>query len=107
MIDCAIRCHPPGPVRRAAEAGTKRKSNGASGGGGATAAAAEAELPPQGFGSRRIGGESVTRIPADNLAEVFDPSGFKNEWTPGEVERVVMALPNLQLPFDATNVAEA
>ena len=69
----------------AAEAGTKRKSKGASGGGGASATAAEAGLPPQGFGSLRIGGESVIRIQADDLGEVFDPSGFKNEWTPGEV----------------------
>ena len=61
----------------AADTGPKRKSKGASGGGGASATVAEARLPPQEFGSRRIGGESVTRIQADDLGEVFDPSGFK------------------------------
>ena len=91
----------------AAETGAKRKSKGASGGGGATATATGAEvgLPPESFGARRVGGESVLRITADDLAEVFDPTGFKNDWTPGEVERVVMALPDLKLPFDAANVA--
>ena len=59
------------------------------------------------FGARRVGGESLTRITADDLAEVFDPPGFKNEWTPGEVERVVKALPNPQLQFDASNVVAA
>ena len=48
---------------------------------------------------------SGSRITADDLAEVFDPTDFKSEWTPGEVERVVKALPGLQLPFDAANVA--
>ena len=46
----------------------------------------------------------MIRIEADDLGDVFDPVGFKSEWTPGEVERVVQALPGLRLPFDATNV---
>ena len=58
----------------AADTGRKRTSKGASGAGGASAAAAEAGQPPQGFGSRRTGGESVIRIQADDLGEVFDPS---------------------------------
>ena len=43
----------------------------------------------------------------EDLEQVFDPTGFNSDWTPGEVERVVMALPDLQLPFDAANVASA
>ena len=89
----------------AAETVTKRKSKGASGGGGATATAAETGTPPQGFGARRIGGQTVLQIAAGDLGEVFDPADFKSEWTPGEVERVVQALPGLQLPFDPANVA--
>ena len=89
----------------AAETETKRKSKGASGGGGTTATAAETGTPPQVFGARRIGGQAVLKIAADDLGEVFDPTEFKSEWTPGEVERVVQALPGLQLPFDPANVA--
>ena len=89
----------------AAETMSKRKSKGASGGGGAMETTAEAGLPPQGFGACRVSGEKVLRIAADDLAEVFDPTDFKNEWTPGEVERVVNALSGLQLPFDVANVA--
>ena len=45
-------------------------------------------------------------ITAGDLAEVFGPpTDFKSEWTPGEVERVVEALPGLQLPFDPATVA--
>ena len=89
----------------AAETVSKRKSKGASGGGGATATAAETEIPPQGFGARRISGQTVLQITAGDLGEVFDPADFKSEWTPGEVERVMQALPGLQLPFDPANVA--
>ena len=46
----------------------------------------------------------MIRIEADDLGDVFDPVGFNSEWTPGEVERVVQALPGLRLPFDAANV---
>ena len=56
---------------------TKRRSKGASGGGGgATAAATEAGLSLQVFDNRRVGGESVIRITADDLAEVFDPTAY-------------------------------
>ena len=61
--------------------------------------------PPESFGARRVGEESEIRVTAEDLAEVFDPTGFNNGWTPGEVERVVIALPDLQLPFDAANIA--
>ena len=61
--------------------------------------------PPQVFGARRIGGETVLKIAADDLGDVFDPTEFKSEWTPGEVERVVQALPGFPLPFDPANVA--
>ena len=40
-----------------------------------------------------------------DLAEVFDPAGFNGGWALGEVERVVKALPELQLPFDEKDVA--
>jgi len=83
---------------------SKRKRKGAAGGGGATATAAEIGTPPQVFGARRIGGQQVVRVTAGDLGEVFDPTELKSEWTPGEVERVVKALPGLQLPFDPANV---
>ena len=51
----------------AAETVSKRKSKGASGGGGASATAAETGAPPQGFGARRIGGQTVLQIAADDL----------------------------------------
>ena len=90
----------------AAEKGSKRKSKGASGDGGATATAAGVGTPLESFGARRVGGESVIRVcSAEDLAEVFDPAGFNNGLALGEVERVVMALPELRLPFDATDVA--
>ena len=94
----------PSRAGAAAETVSKRKSKGASDGGGASATAAEAGTSPQGFGARRIGGETVIRIATDDLGEVFDPTDFDSEWTPGEVERVVQALPGLQLPFDPANV---
>ena len=90
--------------RAAAGAGAKRRSKGATGGGGAATAAPEAGTSPEDFGSRRQGGATIIRIEADDLGDVFDPVGFKSEWTPGEVERVVQALPGLRLPFDAANV---
>ena len=92
--------------RAAAATGTggKRRSKGATGGGGAATAAPEAGTSPEDFGSRRQGGATVIRIEADDLGDVFDPVGFNSEWTPGEVERVVQALPGLRLPFDAANV---
>ena len=92
--------------RAGAATGTvsKRKSKGATGGGGAATAATEAGTSPEDFGARRQGGATVIRIEADDLGDVFDPIGFKSEWTPGEVERVVQALPGLQLPFDPANV---
>ena len=95
--------------RAAAATGTggKRRSKGATGGGAAATAAPEAGTSSEDFGSRRQGGATIIRIETDDLGDVFDPVGFKSEWTPGEVERVVQALPGLRLPFDAANVAES
>ena len=91
----------------AAGSGTKRRGKSASGGGAAATAAPEAGTSPEDFGSRRQGGATIVRIETDDLGDVFDPVAFKSEWTPGEVERVVQALPGLRLPFDAANVAES
>jgi hypothetical protein len=95
---------------RAGAAGTDAKkwsSKGSSGGGGATASAAVAGTSPGRFDTRRVGGEGVTRVSSDDLAEVFDPVGFNGEWTLSEVERVTRALPELQLPFDGTSIVPA
>ena len=69
--------------RAGAATGTvsKRKSKGATGGGGAATAATEAGTPPEDFGARRQGGATVIRIETDDLSDVFDPVGFKSEWT--------------------------
>ena len=87
---------PGGLVRR-----QKRvEEQGPSGDGGATAMAAVVGTPPESFGARRVGGERMIRVcsSAEDLAEVFDPTGFVGGWALGEVERVVKAIPELQLP---------
>ena len=73
--------------RAAAATGTgaKRRSKGATGGGGAATAAPEAGASPEDFGSRRQGGATIIRIETGDLGGVFDPVGFKSEWTPGIV----------------------
>ena len=88
--------------RAAAATGTggKRRRKGATGGGGAAPAAPEAGTSLEDFGSRRQGGATIIRIEADDLGDVFDPVGFKSEWTPGEVERVEeRSLPPKQCPL--------
>ena len=89
---------PGGLVRRQkrVEQEEEQRCFGASGDGGATATAAVVGTPPESFGARRVGGESMIRVcAAEDLAEVFDPSGLIGGWTLGEVERVVKALPEL------------
>ena len=81
----------------------KRKSK-PTGGGGAAASPAETGTSPEVFGARRYGGAKVVRIETEDLSDVFDPTGFKDEWTLDEVERVVQALPGLQLSFDAADM---
>ena len=81
----------------------KRRSK-ATGGGGAAASPAEAGTSPEVFGARRYGGATVVQIETEDLSDVFDPTGFKGEWTLDEVERVVQALPGLQLSFDAADM---
>ena len=65
----------------------KRKSK-PTGGGGAAASPAEAGTSPEVFGARRYGGATVVRIETEDLSDVFDPTGFKDEWTLDEADRV-------------------
>ena len=74
--------------------------------GGASAAAAAAPgVDPHPFGHGREAGETTTRVEADALYLVFNPTDFVKEWTVKEVGRVADALVGLSLPFDTGNIA--
>ena len=73
-------------------------SGGASGGGRGSTGGLAAGTPPDRFGGDR-NSSPVQEIDAVELYKVFDPAGLQKKWSEGEVARVVIALPDLRLPW--------
>ena len=74
-------------------------------GGAAAAATAAPGVDPHSFGHGRAADEITTRVEADALYDIFNPTDFVKEWTVKEVGRVADALVGLSLPFDSCNIA--
>ena len=78
--------------------GRKRSSGGG-------AAAAGVGLAPREFDADHAASPVLVTIDADDLYHVFDPDGLNKRWTVNEVLRVKKAMPNMRLPFTATDPA--
>ena len=73
-------------------------SGSASGGGRGSTGGLAAGTPPDRLGADR-NSSTVQEIDAVELYKVFDPVGLQKKWSEGEVARVVIALPDLHLPW--------
>ena len=75
--------------------------------GGCGAAAAPPGVDPHSFGHGRAADETTTRVEADALCGIFNPTGFVKERAVSEVGRLAGALVGPFLPFGSCNIAPA
>ena len=94
-----------GQSQAATELRSKARSVGGSGSGSRARGGLQVGTAPDRFGSNRKG-EDLVEIEAAELYATFDPVGLSSKWTVDEVARVMVALPDLNLPWDPNAIGD-